>query len=425
MSPIVGTVSRLGEGRSQTGEGCRAHAGRGVWRRIPAGAARGARRCWNVAVAGRSDLGTLIVPTAAAAASPSGLTASLPTTTTTSAVTTTTTTTAPAPHDSGARPPDHHDAAPARRQPAEPRRADAPHRRTERKRRAVPVQLRALFAEAVAGRAQLPDVAGRSVPLRRQQPRRPAPRCQCRLQARAVHRLSGSGQAVGPQRRGRGEDAEPRLQRRPARDRMAGPRTRFRRPEPTQDLHAGNAGGSPRVRPRRGRGLPEARGGDGEAAQPLRHLHAARHAPGRLQHEFPRRGGARLGRVHRRRPHRADGWAVVEQLLEPAARYGGPPLLDQRRRGQPPGPVRPRLGHGGELFQERPLGGRVRPLQRALLHRDPDGGGVHFHRQPGVLLHGDRPHAGSWPTGPRRSSARPTCRATVSSRRSRPWTTAT
>ena len=45
-----------------------------------------------------------------------------------------------------------------------------------------------------------------------------------------------------------------------------------------------------------------------------------------------------------------------------------------------------------QLFQERPLGGRLRPLQRALLHRDPDGGAVHLHRQPGVLLHGDRPH---------------------------------
>ena len=45
--------------------------------------------------------------------------------------------------------------------------------------------------------------------------------------------------------------------------------------------------------------------------------------------------------------------------------------------------------------------------------------GVDLHRQPRVLLHGEGPHAASWPTGPHRWCAPPTCRTTGSSRPSR------
>ena len=45
-----------------------------------------------------------------------------------------------------------------------------------------------------------------------------------------------------------------------------------------------------------------------------------------------------------------------------------------------------------ERLQERPLGGRLRPVQRTLLDGDADGVGVDLHGPIGVLLHGEGPH---------------------------------
>ena len=67
----------------------------------------------------------------------------------------------------------------------------------------------------------------------------------------------------------------------------------------------GAPGQRARVQPGGGRALPGARGRHGQPARPLRDLHPPRHAPGRLQPELPRRGGAELGRVHRQRADRA------------------------------------------------------------------------------------------------------------------------
>ena len=162
-----------------------------------------------------------------------------------------------------------------------------------------------------------------------------------------------------------------------------------------------------------------------QAARPLRDLHPPRHAPGRLQHELPRRGSAQLGRVHQQRADRAERGPVVEQLCESPAADGHPTLLGQRRGGRSPGQLRSRVGNRGRLLQERSLGRRLRPLQRALLDRDAGRVRIDLHRPAGVLLHGEGPHRASWPTGPLRWCARPTCRETASSRRSRPSTTTT
>ena len=54
------------------------------------------------------------------------------------------------------------------------------------------------------------------------------------------------------------------------------------------------------------------------------------------------------------------------------------------------------------LLQEQPLGRGLRPVQRALLDRDPDGVGVDVHRAARVLLHGAGPHRATWPTAPPR-----------------------
>ena len=67
-------------------------------------------------------------------------------------------------------------------------------------------------------------------------------------------------------------------------------------------------------------------------------------------------------------------------------------LLVQRRGRRPPGQSRPRLVDGGELLQERPLGRRLRPLQRAVLDRDAGRVRIDLHRPAGVLLHREGPH---------------------------------
>ena len=185
----------------------------------------------------------------------------------------------------------------------------------------------------------------------------------------------------------RRQDAAPGLQRRASRHRVAGARAGTGGPNQPQVCTPGAPGDAARVEPGRRRAVPEPRRRHREAAGPVRHLHPARHAPGRVQPELPRRGGAELGRLHGQRADRAEGRPVVEQLLEPDAADRRGALLDQRRRGQPAGQLRPRLEDGGAVLQERPMGRRLRPLQRALLDRDPDGVGVHLHRAAGVLLH--------------------------------------
>ena len=152
----------------------------------------------------------------------------------------------------------------------------------------------------------------------------------------------------------------------------------------------------------RRRGVPGPCRRDREAAGPVRHLHPARHAPGRLQPELPGRGCSRLGRLHQQRADRPQGRPLVEQLLEPDAADRGGALLGQRRGGQSPGQLRPRLEDGGAEVQEQPVGGRLRPLQRAVLHRDPDRLGVDLHRTVGVLLHRQRATRPTWPTAPAR-----------------------
>ena len=102
--------------------------------------------------------------------------------------------------------------------------------------------------------------------------------------------------------------------------------------------------------------VPQARRCDGEAAEQVRHLHAARHASGRLQPALPGRGCSRLGRVHQQRAHRAQGRPLVEQLFERTVADRRAALLGERRRGQPAGTVRSGLEDRGRLLQEQPLG---------------------------------------------------------------------
>ncbi len=242
---------------------------------------------------------------------------------------------------------------------------------------------------------QLLELAGRPVPLRLQGPRHLDARRERRLQACALHRVPRSGRAVELRRDRRRQIAASGLQRRPARASSGRPSSRDR------------AG---RTNPRSARpALPEATHANGTGAvaeqylahvaatvkllSQLRDLHPARHAPGRLQPELPRRGRSRLGRVHRQRADRAQGRPVVEQLLEPDPADGG-----RRTSGATTwwATCRATTTWSGRRWPSTSRTIRwvvgLRPLQRAVLDRDPDGVGVDVHRPAGVLLHRQGPH---------------------------------
>ncbi len=242
----------------------------------------------------------------------------------------------------GARRPvdDHDHGAAARRQPAQHQRADATRRGDPRQGRAVPEQQWRDVAGDRAERPELPELPGRAVSLRLQRTGHSHARRQRRLQARALHCVPRSRRAVELRCDGRRQNAKARVQRRAPRDRVAGTRAGIRRAQPAPDLRARDAGDDERRRrmePGRCRAIPEPRRRHREAAGSVRHLHPARHAPGRVQPELPGRRCSRLGRLHEQRPDRSQGWSVVEQLLEPDPADGGGPFLEQRRGGEPPG----------------------------------------------------------------------------------------
>ena len=114
-----------------------------------------------------------------------------------------------------------------------------------------------------------------------------------------------------------------------------------------------------------------------------------------------------------------SGGRWSNNYANPQAADGRATLLVQRRGRRPPGQSRPRLGDGGGLFQEQSLGRRLRPLQRALLDRDAGRVRIDLHGPVGVLLHGEGPHRLSGQRGDSARAARPTCRTTASSLRSR------
>ena len=111
--------------------------------------------------------------------------------------------------------------------------------------------------------------------------------------------------------------------------------------------------------------------GHGLAAGPVRDLLAHRHAPGRLQRGLRRRRGTELGGVHRRsHPRTATERGQLECQLHRAGRGPGlRSLLGERRGGEPPGAVRRGVDQGRRPLPRRPLGDRLRPLQRAVRRR--------------------------------------------------------
>ena len=76
----------------------------------------------------------------------------------------------------------------------------------------------------------------------------------------------------------------------------------------------------------------------------------------------------RLGRLHGRRPERRPAGTLVPRVRHPGRRHRLQPLLAQQRARRSAGPVRPGLGRRGARLQGQPLGPRLRPVQRAVLH---------------------------------------------------------
>ena len=126
---------------------------------------------------------------------------------------------------------------------------------------------------------------------------------------------------------------------------------------------------------------------DGAPPGPVPHLHHPRHAPGRVQRDV--RGGRRaeLGRLHRRRSQRRSARSLVSGLRHDGGRHRLLPFLEEQRPRRPAGSVRPRLGRRGPCFPLRPVGARLRSLQRAVLDRPGPFPRPAFRRPTRVLLH--------------------------------------
>ena len=91
---------------------------------------------------------------------------------------------------------------------------------------------------------------------------------------------------------------------------------------------------------------------------------------------------------------------VVPRVRHQGRRYRLPPLLGQRRAGRSARRVRPGLGRRGPRLQGEPVGPRLRPLQRALLHvADPTRGRA-LRRAARVLLHRHGAHRRSSHSAP-------------------------
>ena len=121
----------------------------------------------------------------------------------------------------------------------------------------------------------------------------------------------------------------PRFQRRASRHRVAGTRAGVGRSRTSRrSARPGAPGDAPEWNQAIAEQYLDHVAGHRRPAGPLRHLHAARHAPGRLQPELPGRGRPRLGRLHGQRADRPQGRPLVEQLLEPDAADRGGPLLE-------------------------------------------------------------------------------------------------
>ena len=101
----------------------------------------------------------------------------------------------------------------------------------------------------------------------------------------------------------------------------------------------------------------------------LPHLHDPRHAPGRLQRDVRGRGGARLGRLHEWRGERGPARPLVPGLRHPSGRHCLQPLLRGTTSWAICRASTTRCGAMWRRVPPGPLGARVRPVQRAVLHR--------------------------------------------------------
>ena len=157
-----------------------------------------------------------------------------------------------------------------------------------------------------------------------------------------------------------------------------------------------------RVQPGGGRALPEPRGRDRRAARPLRDLHPARHAPGRLQHELPWRGGAQLGRVHQQRADRAERAAVGRTTTaNPTAPDGGPALLEPTTWWATSRATSISCGQPWrDYFKNNRWVVGYDPFNEPFSTETQIASESTFTGQLGVLLHGEGTTPASWPTGP-------------------------
>ena len=234
-------------------------------------------------------------------------------------------------------------------------------------------------------------LAGRSVPLRQPGAGRVPPRGRRRLQVRALRALPRPRPAVELLRRRRLPHGQAGVQRRPSGHDVERPRAGPGAGQRPGHLRQGQAGQPGAVQPVGPRSLHRPLAHDGASPGPVPHLHDPRHAPGRVQRDVRRGGRTELGGLHRRGPQRRSARSLVPGLRHVGGRHRVLPLLEEQRARRPARSVRPRLGRGGACVPFRPLGARLRSLQRAVLDRSRPLPRPTLRRAARVLLHGPGP----------------------------------